>query len=145
MKVKTKSNILIATGYSASIVAPLVATAVQFPIFIEKGQGATISGSFILVALIGIIPLLIYMYKMKKANKTLPTANSPAAIWGIILVCAIGLYQVLDQLIIISSAGLGGVVVQKICAYNAERVVKKEAGENPQLTLNDLTNIIKGV
>lgn len=139
MKPKTKATVLTYTGYGLSAVAPLIATATQFPIFVQKGTGATVSGAFLLVALICVLPIFLYTQKLKKQNRTMPKPNTPALIWGIVLIACIALYQIIDELIIISASGLGGVGASKIMFAIAE----KQAGGKTADTVEQVNGLLE--
>lgn len=139
MKANHKATILTVSGYGISAVAPLVATATQFPIFVQKGTGATVSGAFLLVAIICALPLFLYMRKLNKLqNKETPKPNTPMVIWGVVLLACLALYQIIDELIIISACGMGGVLGQKILFLFAKRQTTTKKDDNTAEQLKNL-------
>lgn len=140
LKAKTKSTILTISGYATSIAAPLIATATQFPVFVDKGTGATVSGSFLLVLLISAIPMLFYFKKLKESQRTLPKTNTSMLIWGIVLAVTVAFYQIADELIIISSAGAGGAVACKVFTLFAEKQAKASTAEQKTEQTKELIN-----
>lgn len=144
MTTKRKATILTATGYGLSAAAPLIATATQFPVFVEKGSGATVSGAFILVAIICAIPMLLYLQRLKAQNRTMPKPNTPLLIWGVILAASLALYQIIDELIIISASGCGGVVAGKVMFFAAKKQTTTEKGTQIADMLAEVANEIGG-
>lgn len=137
MTAKTKATVLTVSGYGISAAAPLIATATQFPVFVQKGTGATVSGAFILVAIICALPMLWYVHRLKAQNRTIPKPSTPLMIWGIILVASLALYQIIDELIIISASGVGGVVASKVMFFLAKRQITPKS-ENKAGQLKDI-------
>ena len=94
-----KRKILKVCAVCISVGAPLIATLTQFPLWIERSSEATISGIFVLFALLSSVPLFKYFTRLVK---------SPAAplVWGVILVSLYALRTIVDEMIVISIAGL---------------------------------------
>lgn len=98
-----------------SIAAPIIATATQFPLWVESGGEATasgiaLSGSFVAFALISFIPAL----KGLKTKLKNPTAF---VMWAILFAVIAGLRPIIDQLYVITAVGLasngGGFLLSK--------------------------------
>lgn len=118
MKNSTKGKIM---RYSSVIVldvgAPLAATCAYFPMWVQKGSDATISGIFVVFALLSLIPaILVFKQKIK----------TPAVwvMWVILFSLLWGLYQIIEQMLVISAVGAisnaAGAGIYK-CGENIEK------------------------
>lgn len=119
---QTKGNLLKYAGLGLDVGAPLVATLTQFPVMIERSAEATVSGLFIMFALLSGIPLLKHFGKMIK------TPSVPV-IWLIgcgLLLC---LRSIVDEMIVICAVGAlsntAGAVMYKI----GENIAGKDTDE----------------
>ena len=79
--------------------APLVATFTQFPVWVERSAEATVSGLFLMFALLCSIPLF-------KSFKSLLKSPSAPLLWGIMLALLVSLRNIVDEMIVISFVGL---------------------------------------
>ena len=109
MKNKTKGQIVqwIAV-LGLDVGAPLIATFTQFPAWVERSAGSTVSGLFVLFALLSAIPL------MKKGGEILKSP-SVTLLFGIMFALLIALRNIIDEMIIICFVGcfsnmVGGVL-----------------------------------
>lgn len=94
-----KRKILKVCAICLSVGAPLIATLTQFPLWIERSSEATVSGIFVLFAVLSAVPLFKYFKRLIK---------SPASpiIWGLILCSLYALRTIVDEMIVVSIAGL---------------------------------------
>lgn len=85
-------------GLLMCIVPPLVATALQFPIWIEHSAEATVSGSVVFCAILCFVPL----YK-----KILAMLKSPSApiMWTVFAVVMYVMKSIADEMFIVSVVG----------------------------------------
>ena len=79
--------------------APLVATFTKFPVWVERSAEATVSGLFLMFALLCSIPLF-------KSFKSLLKSPSAPLLWGIMLALLVSLRNIVDEMIVISFVGL---------------------------------------
>ena len=84
--------------------APLIATFTQFPVWVERSAEATVSGMFLMFAILCSVPLL------KSAGNLLKSPSAPI-IWGLMLAVLVSLRNIVDEMIVISFVGLVSNVV----------------------------------
>jgi hypothetical protein len=99
MKKSTLSKVVRWSAIGVDVACPLIATLSQFPIWINRSGEATVSGTFLLFALLSCIPFL----KQIKAYIKSPSAWM---IWAIPFVSFIALRNIIDEMIIICFVGL---------------------------------------
>ena len=97
----TVGKLMKGTAVGIDVIVPLVATLSQFPIWIEQSADATVSGLFLLFAMLSCIPFL-------KQIKEYFKSPSAWVIWAILLVVFIALQNIIAQMVVISLAGLIG-------------------------------------
>lgn len=78
--------------------APLAATISQFPVWVDRSAGATVSGLFVLFAFLSAIPFL----KQIKAYFKSPSAW---VMWCIIFVLLVALRAIIDEILVICAIG----------------------------------------
>ena len=94
-----KRKILRACAMVIDVGAPLAATVSQFPIWIERSAGATVSGIFILFAILSAVPLF-------KRFRALMKSPSAPLMWGMIFGFLMALHTIIEEMLIISFVGL---------------------------------------
>lgn len=94
-----KRRILKASAIAIDVGAPLIATLTQFPIWIERSSEATVSGIFLVFALLSVVPLFRYF-------KALVKSPSAPLMWGILLAFLYAMRVIIDEMIVISFVGL---------------------------------------
>lgn len=125
MKNATKGKVLTGVGYGVATVAPLVATASQFPVFVEKSADATLSGVFILVCCVVAVPLLLYVKRLRANNSQIVKPPTALTFWILVLVGCLALEAIITQFKIIALAGIGGASVAEILFKSAKKVALK--------------------
>jgi hypothetical protein len=95
----TKGRVLKAIALAIDILAPLIATLTQFPIWINKSSEATVSGVVILLAFFSCIPLL-------KHIKAFLKSPSIPIIWLVMFVMLTLLNSIIDQMIVVCFIGV---------------------------------------
>jgi len=98
MKNKTKGRIVMACAIVVDVMPMLIATATQFPVWVMRGSGPTVSGLFVMFALISAVPLIKKIKEMLK---------SPS-IWVVLTILAafmICLRRIIDEMIIVLVIG----------------------------------------
>lgn len=94
-----KKRLLKGAAVGIDVGAPLIATLTQFPIWIERSAGSTVSGLFVLFALLSAVPLVKYY-------KRLLRSPSAPLMWGLMLAFLYALRTIVDEMIVISFVGL---------------------------------------
>ncbi len=121
---KTKGKIIKAGAVTLDVAVPLIATLAQFPIWIERSSEATMSGLFLLLALISCLPFL----KQLKAYFKSP---SVWVVWIILLTLFICLRNIIDQMVIVCFFGtvanvIGAGIYKLGCAVENKGQDKQE-------------------
>ena len=99
MKNKTKGQIVQWVAVlGLDVGAPLIATCTQFPAWVERSAGSTVSGLFVVFALICAIPLF------KKGGEILKSP-SVTLLFGIIFALLLALRNIIDEMILICFVG----------------------------------------
>lgn len=108
---RAKGKITKAVALALDIGAPLIATFMQFPAWVERSAGSTVSGTFVVFAILSSIPLFRFLKDIFK---------SPSAplLWGVALALLIALRNIVDEMIIICFVGVisnvAGTAIYKI-------------------------------
>jgi len=127
MKNITKGKICKTTSVVIDVAGPLVATISQFPIWVNHSSSATISGLFLVFAILSCIPFM----KQIKAYLKSPSAWS---MWCIFFVLAIVLRNIIDEMVVICMVGLvanaGGAGLYKIGEIIEQKPDKEETDIN---------------
>lgn len=108
---KVKGKMIKGAALALDIVAPLTATLAQFPAWVERSAGSTVSGTFVVFAILSSIPLFRFFKKIFK------TPSTPL-LWGVALALLIGFRNIVDEMIIICLVGtisnIVGTVIYKV-------------------------------
>ncbi len=99
MSNRTKGGILKATALMLDVGAPLAATMSQFPVWVEESSEATVSGLFLLFAMVTAIPLFRQIREFMKSP-------SMPIIWLVLFVGFWALRNIIDEMIMISLVGV---------------------------------------
>ena len=94
-----RRKLLRAAALCLDVGAPLIATASQFPIWVERSAGATVSGLFVFFAILSAIPIF------KNFGRILKSPSAPI-LWGVIFALLYALHRIIDEMLIISFVGL---------------------------------------
>ena len=99
MKNATKGKIIKAAAVSIDVLVPLIATIMQFPIWVEQSGEATMSGIFLMFAFFSCLPFLNYL----KAY-----FRSPAVwvVWLVLFVFLFALSNIINEMLIVCFVGL---------------------------------------
>lgn len=95
----TKGRVLKISALSIDILAPLIATLTQFPIWIESSAEATVSGVAMLLIFFSLIPALKFV-------KAFIKSPSVPVVWLIIFVMLTILNSIIEQMIIVAFIGV---------------------------------------
>lgn len=85
-------------GVIACVIPPLLATFLQFPIWIHRGTEATMSGTFVVLAFLSVLPLIKYV-------KSLIKAPAIPLCWWILFALFLVLRSIIDEMIIVFLVG----------------------------------------
>lgn len=122
MTKKTQGKVIKGAAIALDVVAPLVATLTQFPVWIERSSESTVSGIFLLLALISVLPFL----KQLKAYFKSP---SVWVVWIIVFVFLSVLRSILDEMIIVCFVGMISNVIGA-GIYNLGKIIGGEEKKN---------------
>lgn len=115
----TKGRFICFAAILLDVGAPLAATMCYFPIWVEKSAEATISGMFIFLALISMVPLFrIIKEKLK----------SPSAwmIWLILFVLFFALESIVSEVKIIALVGFAANLIGSLIYKRGKRITEEE-------------------
>lgn len=145
MKNETKGKIITGFGYGIAGAAPLIATASQFPVLVEKGPKTTISGVFILMCIIVALPMVIYVKKLQTANQKVVKPPNALSVWGLLLIGCFAMENIIAQFKIIAIAGLSGTGVAELMFMWAKKVAltPDQEKELKEKTGKDKDTIVK--
>jgi hypothetical protein len=94
-----KGRVLKISALTIDILAPLVATLTQFPIWIDKSAEATVSGVAMLLVFFSCIPALKYI-------KAFIKSPSVPIVWLVVFVMLTMLNNIIDQMIVVAFIGV---------------------------------------
>lgn len=121
MRRTTKGKILKISALVLDVGTPLAATMTQFPMWINRSAGATVSGTFVLFALLSAIPF----FKQIKAFFKSP---SVWVMWIIMFVVLVVLREIIDEMVIICFAGALANIMGAALYKIGERFEKQRDG-----------------
>ncbi|MBO5009584.1 MAG: hypothetical protein J6D20_02630 [Clostridia bacterium] len=98
MKNRTKGAIIKGAAITLDVVAPLVATLSQFPLWIEKSADATMSGLCLIFILISCLPFIKQIREFFKSP-------SSEMIFTILFVFLVVMRNIIDQMLVVSFVG----------------------------------------
>lgn len=96
---RTKARVLKCGAVLLDIASPLVAVISQFPIWVERSPGATVSGLFIVLALLCAVPAF------KALTKHINTPGMPI-VWTVIFVLLFALSRIIDEILVVCVVGI---------------------------------------
>ncbi len=95
----TKGAIIKGCAVCLDVFVPLAATFVQFPIWVERSSEATMSGLFLVLALVSALPFL-------KQIKAYFKSPSVWVIWIVLFALFVCLKNIIDEMIVVCFAGM---------------------------------------
>ena len=108
---KVKGKMIKGAALALDIVAPLAATLTQFPAWVERSAGSTVSGTFVVFAILSSIPLFRFLKNIFK------TPSTPL-LWGVAFALLICFRNIVDEMIIICLVGtisnIAGTAIYKV-------------------------------
>jgi FtsH-binding integral membrane protein len=126
MKNKTKSKVIRWSSTGLCVAAPFAATLYQFPVWIEQSSEATVSGLFLLFAFFSCVPFIRQIKEYMKSP-------SSWVLWTIVLISAVALRNIIDQMVIVAAVGLTaniiGLGLYRVADYVGEKPDATVEGE----------------
>ncbi len=122
MKKRTKGNILKGAAVCLDVGAPLIATFTQFPAWIERSSGSTMSGIFVVFALLSAVPAFKMVGSMLKSP-------SSVLLWGIGLGLLMCLRTIVDEMVLICFVGLISNVIGTAIYKIGDGLAKEEESD----------------
>lgn len=109
MQKATIGKIIKGGAVTLDVAAPFTATLTQFPVWVERSSEATVSGMFLLLALVSMIPFFKQIREYFK---------SPDAwvIWCVLFVFFLILQNIVQEMLIVTFVGLLANLIGK-CIY----------------------------
>lgn len=111
----TKGKCLKASAIAIDVLVPLMATLSQFPIWVERSAGATMSGVTVLLAILSAIPLFNWARKHIK---------TPSAwmMWVILFAVLAAVSAIIDEMLIVAGWGAVANAVGAVIYKYGEKV-----------------------
>lgn len=94
-----KTRILKGLALAIDVGGPLVATLTQFPIWVERSAGSTVSGLFVLFAILSAVPLF-NAFRSKLRTPSVPV------MWMLAFAFLTGLNAIISEMILITFVGM---------------------------------------
>ena len=95
----TRGNIIKASALAIDVGVPLIATVAQFPVWVEKSSEATVSGLFLLFALLSCVPLY------RQVREWLKSPSAPV-VWAAIFIALVCLNNIIKEMTVVAFWGL---------------------------------------
>ena len=95
---RTKGKITKAAALTLDVGAPLIATLTQFPVWVDRSASSTVSGIFVVFAILSVLPLIKFFGGMLK------TPSIPV-VFGISLGILVVIRTIIDEMILICFVG----------------------------------------
>lgn len=123
MRKATIGRIVKGGAVTLDVAAPLTATLTQFPVWVERSADATVSGMFLILALLSVIPFLKQIREYFR---------SPDAwvVWCVIFVFFVVLQNIVQEMLIVSFVGLVANIVGKGVYKLGEFIGSRPDGED---------------
>lgn len=99
MRERTKGFILGAVGLTVSTAPPLVTTLMQFPVWVERSEEATVSGIVCFLGLLCLVPLYKHIGRMLRSP-------SAPVMWGIFAAVMYIMKSIAEQMYIVAVVGV---------------------------------------
>lgn len=93
-----KRRVLRWSALTIDVGAPLIATMTQFPIWVERSAGSTVSGVFVFLAILSAVPLFKFF------QGRLKTPSAPL-MWALALAFLVGLNAIIREMMLIAFVG----------------------------------------
>ena len=122
MKKSTLGKVVKWSAIGVDVACPLIATISQFPIWIHRSSEATVSGTFLLFALLSMLPF---------AKQIATYMKSPSAwvVWGILFALFIALRNIIDEMVIVCFVGLLSNIVGTFVYKLGEKIADGISGD----------------
>ena len=94
----TKGKCIKATAIGIDVLVPLMATLSQFPIWVDRSAGATMSGITVLLAILSAVPL----FKWVKKHIETPSAWM---MWLVLFGVLLAVSAIIDEMVVVAGWG----------------------------------------
>lgn len=118
---KTKGRVLKTSAIGIDVIAPLWATIAQFPVWVERSAGATVSGLFIVIAFLCCIPFYKIIFKWLKSP-------SIPILWTVIFVLLYALSRIIEQMLVVCVVGIFSNYIGAVLYKIGTRIEERENG-----------------
>lgn len=119
----TKGRLLCLAAILLDVGAPLAATVTFFPAWVEQSATATVSGMFVILALLSAVPL----FRIVKEKIKSPSAWM---IWLILFVAFFALESIVSEVKIIALVGFCSNLVGAVIYKGGKKLIRKEYSED---------------
>jgi uncharacterized membrane protein len=124
----TKGKIIKGTALAIDVISPLVATLTQFPAWVEQSSSATVSGLFLLFALVSVLPFINQIKEWLKSP-------SVTVLWCVFFVLVALLRNIIDQMWVIClvgaiSNGVGSIIYKVGDSVGAKTGTTESGGQS---------------
>jgi hypothetical protein len=120
MSNKLKGRVIKAVALVFDILPPFIATLTQFPIWIEESAEATVSGIFVVLAFLSIIPLI-------KHVKSFIKSPSIVVLWLLGFLMLKVMQSIIDEMVLVCFVGTISNAIGMLIYKVGEAVSSKEA------------------
>lgn len=109
------ASILRIVAVIIDVAAPLAATLSQFPIWINRSSEATVSGLFLLFAILSCLPFMKHIARFFRSP-------SVPVLWLILFVFLTALRNIVDEMVLICFVGMVANILGAILFWIANRI-----------------------
>lgn len=95
----TKGKVIKGIALALDVGGPLVATLTQFPIWIDRSSGATMSGLFLVFAFLSALP---FFRQIKEYFKS----PSAPVVWSVLFAFFVCLRNIVDEMLVVALFGM---------------------------------------
>lgn len=95
----TKGKLLHGTAIAIDVGVPLTATLTQFPVWVEQSSEATVSGLFLVMALLSCIPFI------KQIKEFMKNPSAPI-LWSVLFVGLAALQNIIGEIVVVAFSGM---------------------------------------
>lgn len=116
---RTKGTLIKYAALGLDVGAPLAATVAQFPMMVERSSTSTVSGLFVIFALVSAIPLV------KSFGQAIKSPSVPV-LWFIGFGLLLCLRSIIDEMIVICAVGALSNSVGTVIYKCGERIAEEK-------------------
>lgn len=124
MKRTTLGKILKGVAIGLDVGVPMIATLTQFPVWVKYSPEATMSGTFVFLSFLSVLPFLRWIKEYFKSP-------SVWVIWTIVLLALVVIRSIINEMIIVCFVGVIANVTGAIL-FNYGKKLCAEGEESPK-------------